>query len=73
MQDDKVSTALVAMMSVQLRGVTLDTGRADELALDLRRLLNAGRSAGMSNGFNDQPSEFLAVLEQLAVDRPEPA
>ena len=73
MQDDGSLTALVAMMSTQTRGIALDATRADELALDLRRLLDAGRKAAAGNDFNVQPSEFLAVLEQLAVDRPEPA
>lgn len=66
-QDTGIPTTgeMVAIMAVQLHGITLPADECDAVALmlgDMRRSLDA---VAPIIGWTDEPAEFLSVLEEL--------
>lgn len=65
-QREAASVALIRLMSAELRNTNPDDQRAAELTVDFREIMVAARTAARNNDFTDEPSRYLAVLNQLS-------
>ena len=57
-----ITPELISAQAVDLRGVTLDASRAEQIAADMARLNEAVLATRERLDFNDEPARFAALL-----------
>ena len=66
----KITGELIVLSASQLHGFAITKARAAEIARDIDRVNDAVLAAEADGDFNDEPSRFTRVLEQLQFAKP---